>query len=219
SGLIPIKQALLIMAVLLVAVLALATQLNLAFQLILGIYFVSTVLYSMFFKSLAILDVCVLASLYTLRVIGGGVAIGAEWSFWLLAFSMFFFISLALAKRVSELTNIKTGDSEWIRGRGYQVGDLPVLINAGVSSGLLSILVVALYINADKVLQMYAFPQLLWLICPLLLYWIGRVWIITTRGLMHEDPILFAIRDRVSLLTVLCGALVVVSAVFLPVSF
>ena len=216
SGLISIKQALVMMVVLIGAVMAIATQLPLAFLLVLGAYLISTLSYSLYFKRVAMLDVCVLASLYTLRVIGGVVVINAAWSFWLLAFSMFFFLSLALAKRVSELENIKNKNNQSSNGRGYQVIDLPMLTSAGVSSGMLSILVVALYINGEKVLQMYSFPQSLWLICPLLLYWIGRVWMITARGEMYEDPILFAIRDRVSLLTAFCAGLVILSALLLP---
>ena len=216
SGLISVKQALAIMVILIVAVFMIASQLPTLFQLVLVAYFISSLSYSFFFKSVAILDVCILASLFTLRIIGGCVVINAEWSFWLLAFSMFFFLSLALAKRVSELENIKREKGSFPIGRGYQVIDLPILTNAGVSSGLLSILVVALYINSNKVEKMYQYPEILWLICPLLLYWIVRVWMITARGKMHEDPVLFAIRDRVSLLTLLLAGLVVLSAVILP---
>ncbi|QMU61450.1 MAG: UbiA family prenyltransferase [Gammaproteobacteria bacterium] len=219
SGLISVKQALLIMTALVLLVFMIAAQLPMLFQLILCAYFLSTLSYSFLFKRVAILDVCVLASLYTLRIVGGSVVINAEWSFWLLAFSMFFFLSLALAKRVSELENIKQEQGLFPVGRGYQVVDLPMLTSTGVSSGLLSILVVALYINSEKVEQMYQYPQILWLICPLLLYWIGRVWMITARGKMHEDPILFAIRDRVSMFTAAIAGLVVIGAVFLPKLF
>ncbi len=216
SGSISVKQATVMMAILIVAVFIIAHQLPKLFQLVLIAYFISSLSYSFFFKSVAVLDVCILASLFTLRVIGGCIVINAEWSFWLFAFSMFFFLSLALAKRVSELENIKREKGSFPIGRGYQVIDLPILTNAGVSSGLLSILVVALYINSNKVEKMYQHPEILWLICPLLLYWIVRVWMITARGRMHEDPVLFAIRDRVSLLTLLLVGLVVLSAVILP---
>jgi 4-hydroxybenzoate polyprenyltransferase len=216
SGLISVKQAIAIMVILIVAVFMIALQLPTLFQLVLVAYFISSLSYSLFFKSVAILDVCILASLFTLRIIGGCIVVNAEWSFWLFAFSMFFFLSLALAKRVSELENIKHEKGNFPIGRGYQVIDLPILTNAGVSSGLLSILVIALYINSNKVGKMYQYPEILWLICPLLLYWIVRVWIITARGEMHEDPVLFAIHDRVSLLTLLLAGLVVLSAVILP---
>ena len=217
SGKISIKHGIAIMALLLISVLATAPLLPIPFLIVLGAYFISTLSYSLFLKSVAMLDVCVLASLYTLRVIGGGFAINSELSFWLLAFSMFFFLSLALAKRVSELENLKSQNRNSSSGRAYQVIDLPMLTSAGVSSGILSIAVVALYINGDKVLLMYSFPQALWLICPLLLYWIGRVWMITARGEMHEDPILFAIRDHTSILTAFIAGLVILSALTLPV--
>ena len=219
SGLISVKHAVIIMSALFATTLALAAQLNPPFQLILAVYLISTLSYTLFFKNVVMLDVCILAGMYTLRVIGGGVVIEAEWSFWLLAFSMFLFFSLALVKRVSELENLKNQQGPTSAVRGYRVADLPVLIGAGISSGMLSILVVALYINAEKVLQMYAFPQALWLICPLLLYWISRIWIHTVRGEMHEDPILFAIRDRVSLLTAGFAATIVLCAVLLRGSF
>lgn len=216
SGKLSIKQGLAIMILLFAAVVATAPLLPMPFILVLGAYFISTLSYSFYFKSVAMLDVCVLASLYTLRVIGGGLAINSELSFWLLAFSMFFFLSLALAKRVSELENLKQQQRQSSNGRAYQVIDLPMLTSAGVSSGILSIAVVALYINGEKVLQMYPLPQALWLICPLLLYWIGRVWMITARGEMHEDPILFAIRDHTSILTAFFAVLVILSALTLP---
>ena len=216
SGKISIQQGLTIMGLLLITVVATATLLPIPFLLVLAAYFVSTLSYSLYFKAVAMLDVCVLASLYTLRVIGGGIAINTELSFWLLAFSMFFFLSLALAKRVSELENLKQQHRHSSKGRGYQVIDLPMLTSAGVSSGILSIAVVALYINGEKVLQMYPLPQALWLICPLLLYWIGRVWMITARGEMHEDPILFAIRDHTSILTAFFAVIVILSALALP---
>ena len=219
SGSISVKQAIAIMVILIVAVFMIASQLPTLFQLVLVAYLISSLSYSFFLKSIAVLDVCILSSLFTLRIIGGCIVINAEWSFWLFAFSMFFFLSLALAKRVSELENIKREEGSFPIGRGYQVIDLPILTNAGVSSGLLSILVVALYINSNKVEKMYQYPEILWLICPLLLYWIVRVWMITARGRMHEDPVLFAIRDRVSLLTLLLAGLVVLSAVVLPKFF
>ena len=216
SGTLTIKQGLVLMAMLAVTVAITAPLLPIPFLLVLGAYFISTLSYSFYFKTVAMLDVCVLASLYTLRVIGGGFAINSELSFWLLAFSMFFFLSLALAKRVSELENLKQQQRQASNGRAYQVIDLPMLTSAGVASGILSIAVVALYINGDKVLQMYPLPQALWLICPLLLYWIGRVWMITARGEMHEDPILFAIRDHTSILTAFFAVIVIVSALTLP---
>jgi len=180
-------------------VLFLCLLLPLAFNLILLSYAILTLLYSFWFKKVAVLDVVVIAALHTIRVVGGTLAIAAEWSFWLLAFSMFIFFSIALAKRVAELMNLKKENKETTPGRDYRVEDVPMLIASGVSTGYLSVLIVALYINSDKVRVMYSTPEILWLICPILLYWIGRLWMKTARGEMHEDPILFAMRDRVSL--------------------
>ena len=127
---------------------------------------------------------------------------------------MFIFFSLALAKRVAELKNLESEGREVTIGRDYQVGDIPVLLASGVSTGFLSVLVVALYINGEKVQMLYRTPMLLWLVCPILMYWIARVWIKTSRGEMHEDPIVFAIKDTVSRLAVLSIMLAVVAAMF-----
>ena len=159
-----------------------------------------------------VLDVCILAGLYTLRVIAGTVVIQAEWSFWLLAFSMFIFLSLALAKRGSELYNLMQMNRNEASGRGYSVSDYPLLIGMGVASGYISILIVALYINSEKVLGLYSNPEVLWVVCPVLLYWIGRIWLKTSRGEMDEDPIVFAIKDRVSWILALVCAVSIYSA-------
>ena len=217
SGLISIKQASMMMVTLLFLVIVLATQLSPFFILVMLVYLVATLLYSFYFKNIAILDVAVLAGLFTLRVIGGSVAIEAEWSFWLLAFSMFFFISLAFAKRFSELDNLRSEGRTSTLGRGYYVDDLPLLMGSGIASGYISILVVALYINSEKVSRMYAHPEILWLICPLLLYWVGRIWMITGRGEMHEDPIVFAIRDGTSIKTILLCGIILLGAVMTSV--
>jgi len=203
------------MALLAVLLIVCMAFLPMQFNLVLLSYLLLTLLYSFYFKQAVILDVCVIAALHTLRVIAGTVAIAATWSFWLLAFSMFIFFSLALAKRVAELMNLqKAGLAETV-GRDYRVADLPVLLASGVSSGFISVLIVALYINSEKVSQMYSTPQILWLVCPVLLYWIGRLWMITGRGEMHEDPIIFAIKDRVSFDAIGLMAVVVVAAKFL----
>ncbi|MDB4224712.1 hypothetical protein N9850_13140, partial [Granulosicoccus sp.] len=157
-------------------------------------------------KKMIMMDVCMLAALHTLRIIAGALAVGAQWSFWLLAFSMFFFLSLAIAKRVSELENVKRENKVNPSARGYEISDISMLTSAGIASGYISILVIALYINSMKVVSIYNIPEILWLICPLLLYWIGRLWIITSRGEMHEDPIIFGLRDYTSILVLACIA-------------
>ncbi|MEE9444355.1 MAG: UbiA family prenyltransferase [Cocleimonas sp.] len=206
SGLISIKQAVVMMAVLFAIFIVILTQLSSSVIIVLMIYLAATLAYSFYLKRVAMLDVTMLAGLFSLRIIAGIVAIDSSWSFWLLAFSMFFFLSLAFAKRFSEIENLRREGREKAAGRGYTIADLPMLNSSGIAAGYISILVVALYIDSEKVQQMYTHPEILWLICPPLLFWIGRIWLITGRGEMHEDPIVFAIKDKVSLMIVsLCG--------------
>lgn len=145
------------------------------------------------------LDVLILAVLYTLRIIAGGVAISVPLSFWLLAFSLLIFLSLALLKRFIELKiasiNNKSGE---VSGRGYMQADLAVIANCGVASGYLSVLVLAFYVQSPVTKIFYHYPEIIWLACPLLLYWISRLWIIAHRGEMDDDPVLFALKDKVS---------------------
>src|SRR6266540_2665318 len=145
-------------------------------------------------------DVMTLAGLYTLRIMAGAAIMGLPPSFWLLAFSVFLFLCLALVKRYSEFLEMRNTGNSSSRGRGYRTG-LPLLAMLGVASGFAAVLVAALYINSSEVLDLYRSPQMLWLVCPLLLYWLGRVWLLTSRGDMHEDPVVFALTDRGSLLT------------------
>lgn len=199
SGEIQVRQAVNAIAVLLISVLTLCLVLPSLFIVALGVYFVLTLMYSFYLKKMVMMDVCILSLLHTLRIIAGTVAVNAAWSFWLLAFSMFFFLSLATAKRVSELENVKKENKNSPSARGYRTSDIGMLSSTGIATGYISILVIALYINSDKVTNIYNIPEILWFICPLLLYWVGRLWIITTRGDMHEDPIVFGLRDRISI--------------------
>jgi len=160
-------------------------------------YFTMSFAYSCFFKRIAIMDVLVLAGFYTLRIYAGSAATGIRISVWLLAFSMFFFFSLALVKRCSELIDDAPGLP---RSRGYFPADLPQVATFGVASGFVSVLVLVLYVMNPEVTVLYRHPAALLFICPLLLYWISRVWILTTRGMMHDDPIIFALHDRLSYL-------------------
>ena len=158
-------------------------------------YFAMSFAYSCFFKRIAIMDVLVLAGFYTLRIFAGSAATNIRISIWLLAFSMFFFFSLALVKRCSELIDDASGMP---RSRGYLSADLPQIATFGVASGFISVLVLVLYVMNPEVMALYRHPFALLFICPLLLYWISRVWILTTRGMMHDDPISFALHDRLS---------------------
>lgn len=214
SGRVSLSTGVKVMGLLFSGSLMLTAFLPLEFNTVLAAYLVLTLMYSFVLKRKAILDVIMIAALHTLRVIAGTVAISAAWSFWLLAFSMFVFFSLAMAKRVAEVINLENEGKTSTYGRDYQTSDKPLLVNMGVSTGFLSILVVALYINGEKVAQLYQSPMMLWLLCPVLMYWIGRIWLITSRGKMHEDPIVFAMRDRISLVSVATMGLVVLMAMF-----
>jgi 4-hydroxybenzoate polyprenyltransferase len=176
---------------------------------VLLLYLVGTFWYSWHLKRVAMVDVLTLAGLYTVRVIAGGAAIDVAPSFWLLAFSMFMFLSLALVKRYTELHSALGQGKSAASGRGYTTDDLTLLLSCGTSSAFISVMVLALYVNEGSE-TLYRYPQALWLLCPLMLYWVCRVWLKTYRGELHDDPVVFALRDRPSLLVVcLCGALVV----------
>jgi len=179
------------------------------FQASIAAYFLLTLAYSFRLKGAAILDVISLAALYTLRIIAGGFAIAAPVSFWLLAFAMFLFFSLALVKRYAELIAL---DDEGIRdapGRGYAGHDIQLILALGSASAMVSALVLALYISGEGAKDLYARPEFLWVLCPMLLYWISRIWLLAARGQMHEDPVLFAVRDKASYVVAAAGALVV----------
>lgn len=169
------------------------------FFLALSLYYILTTVYSFWAKRRAILDVMFLAGLYTIRIIAGAAANEIPLSFWLLAFSMFIFLSLALIKRYSELLLLLQGEKGAGKGRDYEVNDLPLLSTLGGASGYLSVLVLALFVNSPEVNILYAHPKVLWGLCPLMLFWVSRIWLITHRGEMHDDPVVFAIKDPVSL--------------------
>ena len=184
--------------VLLVIALVLAVYLNTEFLASLVIYSVLSAIYSFKLKKVVLLDVSILAVLYTLRIIAGTFAVSLDLSYWLIIFSIFIFTSLAMVKRVSELYNLMLEDKEEVRGRGYAVQDREIILALGSASGFVSVLVFALYIHDPLIVQRYTQPEWLWLIVPALLYWIGRVWIIAHRGQMDEDPVVFALQDKVS---------------------
>jgi 4-hydroxybenzoate polyprenyltransferase/phosphoserine phosphatase len=183
-----------------------AWQLPMAFTAVLGGYYALTLAYSLWLKRRMVIDVITLTALYTSRIIAGGVALMISPSFWLLAFSMFMFLSLALVKRYAELFRLRArSDESTARGRGYNADDLPMLAALGAASGYIAVLVLALYVNDGDTTELYRHDQFIWLACPLLLTWISRAWMLAHRGQMNEDPVIFAIRDRVSLVI---GALV-----------
>lgn len=175
-------------------------RLPMAFAAGLASYYALTLAYSLVLKRRMVIDVVTLAGLYTLRIIVGTLAMEMALSFWLLAFSMFMFLSLALVKRYAELFQVHAnGSGAKARGRGYFPADLPIIAALGTAAGYMAVLVLALYINDAHTTQLYRQPAFIWLACPLLLTWITRVWLLAHRGAMNEDPVIFAARDRVSL--------------------
>ncbi|HBK44973.1 MAG TPA: UbiA family prenyltransferase [Xanthomonadaceae bacterium] len=206
AGRLPLPHGLIVAPVLTLSGLLLSLLCSFTFTGVLLAYYVMTLAYSLRLKRIVMIDVVLLASLYTVRIVGGAVAIDAEPSFWLLAFSMFIFLSLALLKRYTELHAILASGKNKASGRGYGVEDLPLLQSLGAAAGYIAVMVMALYINSPESVELYRNPKLLWLICPVLLYWISRVWVVAHRGDMHDDPIVFAATDRASQIVVLlCG--------------
>jgi 4-hydroxybenzoate polyprenyltransferase len=194
-----ITSALLILAATIIALVGL----NLQFTGLLLTYILGSLAYSVVLKRFLLIDVFVLAGLYTLRILAGGAAADVWVSSWLLLFSMFFFLSLAFAKR---LTALETGAEP---ERPYRNTDIAAFRSVGPASGMLSVLILALYVTSDTVRSLYNQPQLLWLLCPLMLYWILRIWFITLRGKLDQDPVVFALRDRASYAVMLVILIVV----------
>ncbi len=178
------------------------------FAAVLCVYFILTTAYSLWLKRLVLIDICVLAGLYTVRIVAGGAATGIMLSEWLLALSMFFFLSLAAVKRQAELVDAKAGSSAY--GRDYRAEDLPFVSMVALSAGMVSVLITALYINSDAVQLLYKTPETLWVICVVLLYWLMRAVLIAHRGEMHDDPVVFAAKDKVSHV---CAAVIFAAAV------
>ncbi len=199
SGALPPALGLALVPILIVAAVLISwALLPLRFVALLVLYLVLSTAYSIYLKRIAVLDVLLLAGLYTLRVLAGVAAAHVRFSTWLLAFSMFLFLSLAFLKRYAEISGLQPDAADQVRRRGYLRGDREWLGSMGSSSGYLSVLVLALYINSEQVVALYRTPLLLWLVCPLLLLWIGRMWLRAYRGQIHEDPIVATVRDPLS---------------------
>lgn len=206
KGVLSIKSGVLACIGLATAGFVLAFPLGLKFIEAVSIYYSTTIAYSSYFKKIAILDVIILAGLYTLRIIAGTAAIAVPLSFWLLAFSMFIFLSLAMLKRYTELSSLIKSGKNIVDRRGYSVDDISIIQNMGCSSGYISVMVMALYINSPNSSVLYQHPHVLWLLCPLLLYWISRIWFLAKNGKVHHDPVVFAIKDPGSLIIIgLCA--------------
>jgi len=212
SGAIRPVPALALMAVLGTTSLGLALSLPASFLAAWAVYLVLSVSYSWSFKRVVVLDVVALSALYTVRVVAGSAAVDVPLSRWFLAFSVFLFVSLALLKRTVEVGGARTAGKEDIPGRGWKSADISLLQNLGVGSAVTSALVYCLYITDPQATELYRRPDILWIGLPIFFYWVGRIWLLTGRGQVHEDPVVFALRDRVSYVVVLLLAVVVVVA-------
>jgi 4-hydroxybenzoate polyprenyltransferase len=183
-----------------------------AFLLWLLLYLVITLSYSFVLKRVVLVDVILLSGLYTLRMLAGGAATHTTISTWLAGFSVFLFFSLAMVKRFSELQNMRERGHTPSNGRGYLLADIEQLRSFGTSSAYAAVVVFAMYISGSDVAMLYSHPSRLWLIVPLMLFWISRVWLLASRGEMDEDPVIFAVTDRMSLLIGLAVAAIVIFA-------
>jgi 4-hydroxybenzoate polyprenyltransferase len=185
------------------------------FALVLVAYLMITGAYSLWIKRQPLVDIIVLASLYTLRIIAGGAATETPLTLWLLAVSMFLFASLAFAKRYAEVTDVFARGESDVEGRGYRSGDQNVLMALGTASGVASIITLALYVNGSTQSGLYNTPEMLWGVCPVLLYWVAHIWLAAQRGTLTDDPIVFAIRDWASRAAFLVALIPVALAVWL----
>ncbi len=213
SGALPILGGVAFIPILLVAGTLLATRLPTGFQGFIAGYLLLTTAYSFWLKRVVALDTVVLASLYTLRVAAGAAAVMVTVSPWLFVFSVFFFLSLALVKRTSELIVMQDRGIERARGRGYRASDLDAVASLGGASGYAAVVVLALYVNGSQEARtLYDRPEVLYAVCPVMLYWLTRIWILARRGQVMDDPVIFAIKDRVSYLAVATTAAIIVAA-------
>jgi 4-hydroxybenzoate polyprenyltransferase/phosphoserine phosphatase len=209
AGRLSIPEGVVVSSSLLVCAVGLGTFLDLQFGLALVGYAALTMFYSLYIKKVALLDVFVLSSFYSFRILAGALISGTPLSQWFLAFSMFFFLSLAMAKRYSELLHAKDLIASGNSGRGYHVNDRELLLSFGVGSSFSAVVIFSLYVQSQDVRVLYLSPEWLLLLCPIVLYWLGRTWLLAHRGELKEDPVTLAIRDRVSYVVALAGAAVI----------
>ncbi len=210
SGRLGVSAAFVLIAALLVASTVVASVWTpVQFITWLVVYVVATTLYSMWLRKVVLVDVLLLGGLYSLRILAGGAAVGVQVSPWLLAFSLFLFTSLAFLKRYCELRDTVEREGRAVSGRGYHVGDAGLVLILGPALGFLAVLVFVLYLNSPEVMRLYAHPLRLWSMVPVMLYWVARMWLLAHRGVMHEDPVLFALRDGGSYVVGVLSALIV----------
>lgn len=212
AGTISAGSGLALVLLLLAATAAVCLWLEPWFAVVLAGYYLVTWAYSLRLKRAAIVDVMTLAGLYTLRIIAGSAATMIAPSFWLLAFSMFVFLCLGIIKRYAELYGARQEGKAGGHGRGYSSQDLELLMTMGIASGFAAVVVTALYIDSPESRLLYHHEQPMWLICPLLLYWLSRMWLLASRGQMDDDPVVFAVTDKISLATLTLIALLVMAS-------
>jgi 4-hydroxybenzoate polyprenyltransferase len=210
---VPIKVGVILTPLFALASLALGLAVGRAFTVCLVMYLLLTAAYSLWIKRMALIDCLTLAALYTLRIIAGAAAVAITLSFWLLAFSVFIFLSLAFVKRYAELQVQAQLGNRQAHGRGYSVTDAPLVQTLGITAGHAAVLVLALYLHGETVITLYAQPQFIWFAVPLTLFWVSWVWMKAHRGEMHDDPIVFAIKDKASLVVavLICGSFLIAS--------
>ena len=208
AGNLPLSWGVALCPALLLISMLVSIALPLRFFLILMIYVLLTTSYSFHFKKRVLVDVFFLAGLYTIRLIAGHEATGIKYSHWLSGFSIFFFLSLALIKRGSELVHLRDSGELKTEGRGYRTTDVSTICSLGMVAGGLSVLYLAMYINSPDVNKLYRNPDLLFGLCPLMFYWIARMWLLVDRGWMHHDPVVFAIRDKISYYVLFAGVII-----------
>ncbi len=199
SAAVSIKIGLILASLLAVASLILGLLVGAAFYSWLVFYFLLTCAYSLWLKRLVLIDCLTLAALYTFRIIAGAAAVSVPLSLWLLAFSVFIFLSLAFVKRYAELKLQAEVGNHHVHGRGYVVTDAPLLQTLGITSGYAAVLVLALYLHGETVVGLYAQPVLIWFAVPIMIFWVTWVWKQAQGGVMHDDPIIFALKDKASL--------------------
>ncbi|WP_353236180.1 UbiA family prenyltransferase [Diaphorobacter ruginosibacter] len=199
SGLVPVWYGVAVAPLLLVVSAVLAAWVGWAFLAWLAVYFALTCAYSWTLKRLILVDCLTLALLYTLRIVAGAAAIQMGLSFWLLAFSVFLFLSLAFVKRYAEIELQVLSGKEKLHGRGYLTTDAPLIQTMGITAGYSSVLVLALYLNSDAVSKLYASVEIVWVAVPVMIFWVSWMWMQAHRGNMHDDPLVFAMKDRTSL--------------------
>ncbi|WP_145603956.1 UbiA family prenyltransferase [Yersinia intermedia] len=210
SGMIPLVHGIIAAIIFLIIAISITLFLPWQFAISLSAYYIITLAYSFSLKSKVVVDVATLALLYSMRIVAGAAATGIMLSNWLISFSMFIFFSLAIVKRVVELKAAESVGK--IKGRGYYPTDMPLLLASGISAGYISILVFVLYIDSSSSLQNYSNPGILYLIAPILFIWLTRVWLLTWRNEMHDDPVAFAIKDRASQLMGITMAVLMILA-------